>query len=277
MEFSPGNISRGELSSKYRVECSFSLARQMRAALHGVAVNVHIPDVSNALSLLPARSSGGKMREVTATSRKCSKDLLETVAKEASQGDVSLTTQEITALARADRRAAAKKCRYFDICLVGLARGQPDVANDSRGRYCSVQADRRLFPRARNVGALEHVVIAWDSSRVAARAVADARPFLERAAKIMVVSVTDEKPLPGKEIPDRLADGLRTRGLTVETGSIHAGDRFDRRRSTGTLPQDRRQAACHGWIWSFTCRDFVLGGATEAVLAILRLPVLLSH
>jgi len=92
----------------------------------------------------------------------------------------------------------------------------------------------------------------------------------------VVVSVIDEKPLPGKEIPERLADGLRTRGLTVETGSIQAGDRL-----IGAALQEHSLKIggklLVRWIWSLTGRDFVLGGATEGVLTGLLIPVLASH
>ncbi len=41
----------------------------------------------------------------------------------------------------------------------------------------------------------EHVMIAWDGSRVATRAVSDAREFLKRARSVTIASVTDEKVL----------------------------------------------------------------------------------
>ena len=66
-----------------------SPVKQIGAMLHAVAINVDIPDVSNALSsyLLDLPN---KIREVETTSRKCGKILLEAVAREASQGAVTL-------------------------------------------------------------------------------------------------------------------------------------------------------------------------------------------
>jgi nucleotide-binding universal stress UspA family protein len=94
---------------------------------------------------------------------------------------------------------------------------------------------------------------------------------------VTVVSVTDEKPLPGKDISDRLAESLRMRGLTVEAASIQAGDR-----SIGLSLQQHAlkiggKLLVMGGYGHSRVRDFVLGGATEGVLADLRLPVLLSH
>ncbi|MCH4554485.1 MULTISPECIES: universal stress protein [Mesorhizobium] len=244
--------------------------------LHAIAVDVDIPDVSNALSsyLLDLPS---KIREAEAASRRRGKILLEVVAKEAAQDKVPLTTHVIAAPPALMGDVAAEQCRYFDLSLVGLAADNPTARMTAEAILFGAGRPTLLFPEATDVGLLDHVVIAWDGSRVAARAVADARPFLERAARITVISVTDEKPLPGKDIGERLAEGLRVRGLTVESSSIRAGDR-----SIGAALQEHAvkiggKLLVMGGYGHSRVRDFVLGGATEGVLADLRLPVLLSH
>ncbi|SDA69616.1 universal stress protein [Mesorhizobium qingshengii] len=255
---------------------SVAVVKQLDATLHAIAVNVDIPDVSNALSryLLDLPS---KIREVEATSRKFGKTLLEAVAKEASQGAVALTTQEIAAAPALMGDVAANQCRYFDLCLVGLSPDNPAARMTAEAILFGAGRPTLLLPDATDVGVLGHVVIAWDGSRVAARAVADARPFLERASRVTIVSATDEKPLPGKDIGERLAEGLRMRGLTVDAASIQAGER-----SIGAALQEHAlkiggNLLVMGGYGHSRVRDFVLGGATEGVLADLRLPVLLSH
>ena len=84
-------------------------------------------------------------------------------------------------------------------------------------------------------------MIAWDGSRVAARAVTDARDFLQRAQTVTIASVTDEKALPDDDPGSRLKEYL----------APHFG---------------------HSRM-----RDFVMGGATTGILRDLELPVLLSH
>ncbi|MCZ8544550.1 universal stress protein [Mesorhizobium qingshengii] len=255
---------------------SVAVVKQLDATLHAIAINVDIPDVSNALSryLLDLPS---KIREVEATSRRHGKTLLEAVAKEASQGAVVLTTQEIAAAPALMGDVAANQCRYLDLCLVGLAPDNPAARMIAEAILFGAGRPTLLLPDAMDVGALDHVVIAWDGSRVAARAVADARPFLERASRVTIVSATDEKPLPGKDIGERLAEGLRMRGLTADAASIQAGDR-----SIGAALQEHAlkiggNLLVMGGYGHSRVRDFVLGGATEGVLADLRLPVLLSH
>lgn len=253
-----------------------ALVKQIDAALHAVAIDVDIPDVSNALSSylldLPY-----KIQEAEATSRKRGKVLLEAINQEAARAGVTLTTQELTAPPALMGDVAAKHSRYFDVCLVGWAPDNQTARMLAEAILFGSGRPTLLLPDSTDVGVLGHVVIAWDGSRVAARAVADARAFLERASMVTVVTVTDEKPLPGQGIGERLALGLRTRGLVAEAASIQAGDS-----SIGTALQEHAlkiggNLLVMGGYGHSRVRDFVLGGATEGILADLRLPVLLSH
>ncbi|TIP95413.1 MAG: universal stress protein, partial [Mesorhizobium sp.] len=78
-------------------------------------------------------------------------------------------------------------------------------------------------------------------------------------------------------IGERLAQGLRTRGLAAGAASIQAEGR-----SIGTALQEHAlkiggNLLVMGGYGHSRIRDFVLGGATEGILSELRLPVLLSH
>ncbi|RWK49568.1 MAG: universal stress protein, partial [Mesorhizobium sp.] len=122
---------------------------------------------------------------------------------------------EITAPPALMGEVASKESRYFDVCLVGWESDNQAARMAAEAILFGSGRPTIILPDAADVGVLGHVVIAWDGSRVAARAVADAQPFLERASTITVVTVTDEKPLPGRDIGERLAQGLRTRGLAA--------------------------------------------------------------
>ncbi len=253
-----------------------TVVKKIDAALHAVAIDVDIPDVSNALSnyLLDLPY---KIQEAEATSRKRGQALLDAINQEAARAGVTLTTQELTAPPALMGDVAAKHSRYFDVCLVGWAPDNLAARMLAEAILFGSGRPTLLLPDSTDVGVLGHVVIAWDGSRVAARAVADARAFLERASMITVVTVTDEKPLPGQGIGERLALGLRTRGLVAEAVSIQAGDS-----SIGTALQEHAlkiggNLLVMGGYGHSRVRDFVLGGATEGILADLRLPVLLSH
>lgn len=66
-------------------------------------------------------------------------------------------------------------------------------------------------------------MIAWDGSRVAARAVSDARDFLQRAQTVTVASVTDEKALPDKDPSSRLAEYLSRHDISATVAQVPWG------------------------------------------------------
>ncbi|MDG4892518.1 universal stress protein [Mesorhizobium sp. WSM4976] len=253
-----------------------AVARWLRATLDVAMVNVDIPDVSNALSRfslnLPA-----KIQEVEAASRQKGKTLLDAVAAEASRCNVTLTSQELKAQPALMGEEAAKEGRYFDLCVVGWTPNNEASQMTAEEVVFSSGRPTLIVPGDEDVGTLDHVVIAWDGSRVAARAVADAAPFLERASVISIITVTDEKVLPREDVGDRLARSLRARGLTTNVESIHVGDH-----PIGAALQEHalriggNLLVMGGWGHS-RLRDIVLGGATEGILSDLRLPVLMSH
>ena len=91
------------------------------------------------------------------------------------------------------------------------------------------------------------------------------------------MTVTGEKPLKEQEAAERLAQGLRQRGLAAQASSIIAEDcpiaTTIQRHAVG-LQADLLVMGAFG---HSRVRDFVLGGATKGVLDNLLLPVLLSH
>ncbi|WP_192248516.1 universal stress protein [Mesorhizobium silamurunense] len=188
-----------------------------------------------------------------------------------------LTRHELKAQPALMGEAAAREGRYFDLCLVGWTANHETARMTAEEVVFSSGRPTMILPGEKDVGTIGHVVIAWDGSRVAARAVADAKPFLEPASAVSIVTVTDEKVLPRQDIGERLAHGLGARGLRAKAESIHTG-----KNEIGIALQEHavkiggNLLVMGGWGHS-RLRDFVLGGATEGILSDLRLPVLMSH
>jgi nucleotide-binding universal stress UspA family protein len=134
-----------------------------------------------------------------------------------------------------------------------------------------------ILPEHTSRKSFANVAIAWDGTRTAARAVTDALPFLERASRIVVMTVVGEKPLAEDDIGARLAAGLSERGFAAEALTIDAEDV-----AVAVTLQERAIAVgadllVMGGYGHSRLRDFVLGGATQGTLDDLRLPVLMSH
>lgn len=252
-----------------------AVARHLDAALDALAVNVTIPPVSNALSRFLI-DVPDMIREAEAASRRRGEHLLGMVAERAAEAGVEATTGAVTVAPGLLAETAATHARYGDFCLAGWEAGNPTSSATAEAMVFGAGRPVVLLPELSAADSFDHVAIAWDGSRVAARAVADARPFLARSARISVLSVVDEKPL-NLEAAEQLADGLRRRGLRADAVPLRgAGAPV-----AETLQQSALERGCTllamGGYGHSRMRDFVLGGATRGVLDDLLLPVLLSH
>lgn len=253
-----------------------TLARQLGADLHALVVNVDIPPVSNALSNL-LLDLPAKIREAEEQSRAKGRHLLDCVDRQASAAGVPLSTEQVSASLAFLYEKAAINARYFDFNLVGWEKGNPTSRAVAEAVIFGAGRPTILLPELHDVGGLDHIAVAWDGSRVSARAVADAQPLLAKCEKVSVITVIGEKPLDELDAGEHLAEGLRERGLQAGAIRVEAGEA-----PVGvTLQEQAIQLGAGllvmGGYGHSRVRDFILGGATEAVLDDLRLPALLSH
>ncbi len=174
----------------------------------------------------------------------------------------------------------ARYARFRDLTVVGAPEHSPPEHQYlgpvifGSGRPTLVLPEN--FSRMRAF-ALDRVVIAWDFSRSAARAVADALPLLIKSKQVCILTVVDEKPLDTNRSIAELAKHLAMHGVTATLDEVEADGR-----SIGevigdcvtTWPADLLVMGAFG---HSKLRDFVLGGATRSVLAKPVVPVLLSH
>lgn len=251
-------------------------AAYLGAELHAEVISAHISNASTVMSrLLPKLPE--LLREAEAASGQRGEHLLEKIREEAAKKSVKLTTGVSSAALLLTGEAAAIEARYFDISLHGWETGNSTSRATAEAVMFGSGRPAILLPEALTIGTIGHVAIAWDGSRVAARAVADATPFLERASKITVFTIVDEKPLTEEDGAERLAGGLRGRGLAAEAASIDIEDRpVGIGLQVHALERGANLLVMGGYGHS-VIRDFVLGGTTEDVLDDLRLPVLFSH
>lgn len=131
-------------------------------------------------------------------------------------------------------------------------------------------------PRARAFQ-LGTVAVAWDSSRAAARAISDAMPLLEKAGKVRVVTVINEKKLDSRHSAEALAKNLARHGVDVVLDKVDADGR-----RIGEVLEDYTAAQqadilVMGAYGHARWREFILGGATKSLLSKPPLPILFSH
>lgn len=174
---------------------------------------------------------------------------------------------------------AVDRARLSDICVAGVCdegllseRMVAEALIFQSGRPAIiVPVDHRTDFAA------DRIVVAWDFSRVAARALADALPLLRRASEVTLISFADDKEVASSLSHEDVLAALRRRGAEarfrqVERGSRDIGDAIN----AAALDEGADLLVMGGFGHS-RFRDFVLGGATRTILAAPRLPTLISH
>lgn len=120
-----------------------------------------------------------------------------------------------------------------------------------------------------------HVLIAWDGGGAAARAVADALPFLRAAETVDILSVTGEKDLsdsiPGTELAPHLARHGATVNVHVVQGSDVAQTIREQAKARGA------DMIVMGAFKHSRLREWLLGGVTQSMLKTTPVPLLMSH
>jgi nucleotide-binding universal stress UspA family protein len=251
-----------------------AVAGHLDADVHALTIITNFPPLSSALGNLvidvPAMIS--EARERCRERAAAVVDALSTQVKA-----VGVRTTKIDCLQSASGDIVATFARYHDLVLVGL--GKDDAATRAIAEAAIFGSGRPtlVIPEALSAVALEHVMIAWDGSRVATRAVSDAREFLRRAQSVTIASVTDEKSLPHDDPGKRLGEYLSRHDIKATVSLVQS-----RRRPIGqTLQEEATEIGAGlivmGGFGHSRMRDFVLGGATSGILKDLRLPALLSH
>jgi nucleotide-binding universal stress UspA family protein len=134
-----------------------------------------------------------------------------------------------------------------------------------------------LVPPSARAVPLDHIAIAWDGSRVAARAMWDALALLPENGRVTVLTIRDEKPLSAPDLAGSLASSLEKRGYNAKPLNITLSERTIAEALQDSTVEAGAQLLSMGGFGHSRVRDFILGGATKGILNDLRLPVLLSH
>lgn len=170
--------------------------------------------------------------------------------------------------------------RRFDLAIVGQP--EPDKAMPE-----DILVEGALFGSGRPVIVvpfiqkggikLDRVLVCWDGSRTAARAVADAMPLLRKAKQVEVVIVASERgksdELPGAD----LAQHLARHDLKVEVKRINTGGVDVANTVLSYAADASADFIVMGGYGHSRLREFVLGGATRGIIQSMTVPALMSH
>jgi nucleotide-binding universal stress UspA family protein len=125
--------------------------------------------------------------------------------------------------------------------------------------------------------ALDTVIVAWDFSRAATRAMADAMPILEKAKRVCVLTVTKEKAIDTRRSGAELAKHLARHGADVVLDDVDAKGRGIGEVFEAHVTNRNADLLVMGAYGHSRFREFVLGGATRSMLTRPPSPIFMSH
>ena len=198
----------------------------------------------------------------------------------ARRASVSAESRTLTASISGAADQLGRIGRRFDLVVVGQAEREKSTADEVVDEGVLFESGRPVIfvPFIQKTGLkLDRVMVCWDGSRAAARAVADAMPFLEKAKQVEVVIVASGRPksdeVPGADLGQHLA----RHGLKVEVKRITSPDIDVASTVLSYAADTSADMIVMGGYGHSRLREFVLGGVTRGILESMTVPVLMSH
>ncbi|AWB24035.1 universal stress protein [Methylobacterium currus] len=245
---------------------------QARVTVQAVSVRLVLPHawISRFVGMVVA-AENRRLRELA-------EEVAERARGDAAAAGILCTTQ--TEHLSSDRLLAsfAAQARLHDLAVIEAA---PRSLTVDRGLIETLlfESGRPLIvvPPGCETFAARRILVAWDGSAQAARALHDALPFLRLAERVEIVAVTGEKDLshavPGVEV----APGLAHHGVAVTVTDLPAGDGD----VAGVLRRHATEMGADMIVMGAFVRSLlaetVLGGVTQAMLGSCPVPILMAH
>ena len=269
-----------DASARERIEIAAALAERFAAHLVGL-YPLPMPEAPRHFGYYDPALLNPFFEELRARARDAADKTREVFEHIASLHGVSAEWREIPEGADAD---PAVHARYADLAILGqldpdsgepdMIRPRPEQVTLASGRPILVVPYAGNFP---NLG--RRVVIGWNASREAARAVNDAMPLLTTAEIVSILTIDPREgprahgELPGADISLHLArHGVKAEIERTVSADLPVGEVLLSR--AADLGADLLVMGAYG---HSRARELLLGGATRSLLRSMTLPVLMSH
>lgn len=170
--------------------------------------------------------------------------------------------------------------RRFDIVVVGQPEREKTAAAEVVDEGVLFESGRPVLfvPYIQKASLkLDRVMVCWDGSRAATRAINDGMPFLEKAKQVEVVIVANKAGKTNEITGADMGQHLARHGLKVDVKRITSPD-ID---VTSTLLSYAADSSADmivmGGYGHSRLREFILGGVTRGLLETMTVPTLMSH
>ena len=170
--------------------------------------------------------------------------------------------------------------RRFDLAIVGQAEPETTTVDEIVAETTLFESGGPMImvPYIQKAPLkLDNVMVCWDGSRQAARAIADAMPLLTKAGRAEIVIITNERgkqhEIEGADMDQHLArHGLKIDVHRIAGGNIDVADAL-----LSHAADSGADFMVMGGYGHSRLREFVLGGVTHSMFRSLTIPALMSH
>ena len=252
-----------------------SFAASLGCGLHVSTFAVDVPQTASPIGGFFINVEGMARAAEERSTAECER--LQALIKATALPELNLSIVKHLAVLGAALDAATAEARTFDLALLPWSAETLSAQDMAQSLVFGAGVPVILVPPSFSAGPVDHIAVAWDGSRVAARALCDALPLLAAGGRISVVTVQGEKALSGPGIAQTLTASLERRGYTANAVNIMLDGKTIAKALQDTALSEGAQVLAMGGFGHSRLRDFILGGATKGVLSDLRLAVLLSH
>jgi nucleotide-binding universal stress UspA family protein len=198
----------------------------------------------------------------------------------AKRAGVSYESLNVSASISGAPERLGRLARRFDLAIVGQPereKSAPDEVVDEGVLFESGRPVIFVPYIQKAVLKLDRVMVCWDGSRAATRAIADSLPFLRKAKKVEIVMVAGkagkEDEIPGVDLGQHLA----RHGLEVDVKRITAPDIDVSSTILSYAADTNADMIVMGGYGHSRLREFILGGVTRSILETMTVPALMSH
>lgn len=261
------------------VDASVSLAAEFGAHLDALAIGY----VSSSTAYVMEGGAGaavasafGMEQETAARRTAAALDVFEAEARNAGISYECRSIEEVPAEAAIAIGTAA---RLYDLTIVSQPERALETFDNTLPREVLFQAGGPLLfvPytfrgdfRARRIG------VCWDGSRLAARALRDARPFLSRADTLIAISINGTEA-PEYASAEKLAKHLARAGLPIRLVGLTAARSEIQPIILSLAADESLDMLVMGAYGHSPLQEGILGGVTREMLRTMTVPTLLSH
>lgn len=258
------------------ISASLEIAKMLGSKVTAAVCQIELPIPSNFLATTTGDISAA-VAEARRDAEIAAQEVKDVLTRLGEGSYPQIETITLERFADAQSSGLMGHARLSDLVIVPTA---PHGATHDLAQDLVFGCGRPVLLLPNNVASpisLAVVVVAWDGSRVAARAISDALPFLRFAQTVQLVEVTGDKPLDGSGSIVALREQLLSHDVhaVAETISSEGNDAGEVLAAYCTC--HHADLLVMGAYGHSRIRDFVLGGVTKHFVTDALLPVLLSH